>query len=192
MSSSEFWLTTDRLALRRFGPNDQNWLTSLYADLEVTRYLGGTKTPAQVEEMMASRILRYYEDHPGLGIWMTLERATGDRIGFHLLNNIHGESTIQVGFALHQAAWGRGFATEMGRALVAYAFRDLRLARLAGTANLENLASQHVLQKIGLRRRGERVFTHPAYASQGPMAFFERDRFDWLEQAYPAASSGRS
>jgi hypothetical protein len=39
-----------------------------------------------------------------------------------------------------------------------------------------------VLQKIGLHRRGERSFPHPAYASQGPLAWFERDAQDWLTE----------
>jgi RimJ/RimL family protein N-acetyltransferase len=47
-------------------------------------------------------------------------------------------------------------------------------------ANLGNIASQRVLEKIGLERRGERAFSHPAYAAEGPMAWFERDAQAWL------------
>jgi hypothetical protein len=46
-------------------------------------------------------------------------------------------------------------------------------------ANLGNIASQRVLEKIGLERRGERAFSHPAYAAEGPMAWFERDAESW-------------
>ncbi|MNC93002.1 hypothetical protein D3C83_95350 [compost metagenome] len=49
-------------------------------------------------------------------------------------------------------------------------------------ANLDNYASQNVLLKIGLHRNGERAFPHPAYAAAGPMAWFERDREDWLAE----------
>jgi RimJ/RimL family protein N-acetyltransferase len=68
----------------------------------------------------------------------------------------------------------------MAAAVLRYGFVDMSLPRIAGIANLGNLASQRVLQKIGLHRRGERVFPHPALASQGPMAWFERDAADWL------------
>ena len=54
-------------------------------------------------------------------------------------------------------------------------------------ANVENSASQRVLLKIGLERRGERAFPHPAYASEGAMAWFERDAADWLAQFSGAA-----
>jgi [ribosomal protein S5]-alanine N-acetyltransferase len=188
MSAAEFWLTTERLALRRFTTDDLDWLAALYGDHEVTRYLGGMRNRAQVEEMLTVRILEYYERHPGLGIWMTVERSSGSRIGFHLLNHIQGESFIQIGFALIKPAWGRGLGTEAASALLRHGFVDLSLPRLVGMASLDNRASQRVLLKIGLRRHGERAFPHPAYASEGPMAWFERDATEWLAE-YGSASA---
>jgi RimJ/RimL family protein N-acetyltransferase len=176
------WLATERLALRRMGAEDLDWLADLYADVDVTRYLGGTKTRAETEAMLTTRVLEYYEAHPGLGIWMTIERATGDAVGFHLLNNIQGESIIQVGFSLLKPAWGKGYATEMATALLRHGFVDLRLERIAGIASLGNAASQRVLAKIGLYRQGERGFAHPAYAAEGPLAWFERDRDAWIAE----------
>ena len=64
--------------------------------------------------------------------------------------------------------------------MLRYGFVDLGLARIVGMANLDNIASQRVLEKIGLERHGERAFPHPAYASEGPLAWFERDREPWL------------
>ncbi|HEY6356957.1 MAG TPA: GNAT family protein, partial [Vicinamibacterales bacterium] len=93
--------------------------------------------------------------------------------------HIQGESIIQIGFGLTRSAWGRGFATEMASALLRYAFLDLELESVAGIASLANVASQRVLQKIGLQRRGERAFPHPAYAAQGPLAWFERRAAEW-------------
>jgi RimJ/RimL family protein N-acetyltransferase len=179
MSSADYWLTTERLALRHFTPADLEWLAELYNDRDVTRYLGGVKDRTKAEELLNTRILRYYCEHPGLGIWMTVERATGTRLGFHLLNHIRGESIIQIGFTLAKSAWGQGFGTEMASAVLGYGFVDLKLPRIAGMASLKNQASQRVLLKIGLERRGERAFPHPDYASEGAMAWFERDAADW-------------
>jgi RimJ/RimL family protein N-acetyltransferase len=180
MSAPPGWLTTERLTLQRFVQSDFAWLCDLYADPDVTRHLGGPKTHTQMDEMMRRRILDYYEAHPGLGVWMTVERVSGAAVGFHLLNHIQGESIVQVGFTLAKSAWGLGYATEMGAALLRYAFADLGLPTVAGMATLENVASQRVLQKIGLERRGERAFPHPAYAAQGPMAWFEGEADAWL------------
>ena len=111
MSGGGYWLTTARLALRRFTPGDLEWLAALYSDRDVTRYLGGGKDRAKAEEHLNTRILQYYDEHPGLGIWMTVERATGACLGFHLLNHIRGESIVQIGFMLAKSAWGKGFGT---------------------------------------------------------------------------------
>jgi RimJ/RimL family protein N-acetyltransferase len=173
-------LETERLALRRMTNDDFEWLVALYADEDVTRYLGGTKTRERVADMLTTRVIAYYDEHPGLGIWMTVERATGDRVGFHLLNHIQGETIIQVGYGLARPAWGKGYATEMASAVLRHGFVDLKLPKIVGMASLPNLASQRVLAKIGLERRGERSFPHPAYASQGPMAWFEGERDAWL------------
>ena len=80
---------------------------------------------------------------------MTTERSTGTPVGFRLLNHIQGESFIQVGFALLKLAWGHGYGTEMAAAVLRYGFIDLALPHIVAMANLENRASQHVLQKIG-------------------------------------------
>lgn len=180
MSTTDYWLQTERCGLRRFTAADRDWLCELYADPDVTRHLGGVKTPDQVDELMRTRILEYYERHPGLGMWLTIERATGTRLGFHLLNHIQGESIVQVGYGLAKAAWGRGIATEVAAAVLRYGFADLGLPSIAGMATLRNIASQRVLLKIGLERRGERAFPHPAYAAEGPMAWFEREAGAWL------------
>jgi RimJ/RimL family protein N-acetyltransferase len=182
MPASDFWLTTNRLGLRRFRPADLDWLLGVYSDPDVMRYLGGVKDRAKAIENLQSRILRYYDEHPGLGVWMTVERATGTAVGFHSLNHIRGEEIIQVGFTLAKAAWGKGLATEMASAVLRYGFLELRLPRITGMASLTNQASQRVLEKIGLVRNGERAFPHPDYALEGPMAWFEREAEEWLAE----------
>ena len=75
----------------------------------------------------------------------------------------------------------------MAAAVLRYGFLDLKLPRIAGMANLQNHASQRVLLKVGLVRRGERAFPHPDYASEGAMAWFERDAADWQAERGSAA-----
>ena len=184
-TAPHFQLRTPRLIARRFTRDDFEWFARLFADPEVTRYLGGTRTRAQAEEMFATRVMAFYDERPGLGIWRTVRRDTNQPIGFHLLNSIQGETIIQIGFGLEQAAWGKGFGTEMAREVLRYGFDDLGLPHIAAIANLENTASQHVLEKIGLERRGERAFSHPAYASHGPFAWFELENPRTREPEHP-------
>ena len=51
------WLTTQRLALRRFTPADFDWLAALYSDADVTRYLGGVKSRSETQTFLDTRIL---------------------------------------------------------------------------------------------------------------------------------------
>lgn len=175
-------LTTERLALRRFTPDDLDLLDRLQSDPRVMQYVGGPFERRKTEEMLHDRILAYYDQHPGLGIWATLERSGGACVGLHLLNHIRGEDHIQVGYLLFPESWGRGYATEMSTRLLRYGFTDLGLPQIVGIVELPHLASQQVLLKAGLRRKGERSFAHPAYASAGPLAWFERDAPDWLAE----------
>ncbi len=178
-------LATTRLFLRRFTPADLIWLTALNADAEVTRHIGGTKNSDQSREMLETRILRYYDDHPGLGVWLTCRRDDDEPVGFHLLNHIQGESLVQVGYTLLKAYWGYGYATEMSCALLHYGAVRRGLKTLLAIANLDNAASHRVLLKSGLERRGQRFFPHPAYAASGDLAYFERDAADWLAERAP-------
>lgn len=173
-------LSTERLALRRADPGDAVWLACMHADARVMENVGGVLTPEGSRKLLRDRMLDYYERHPGLGIWVTVERAGGDIVGCHLLNHIRGETLIQVGYQLLPQYWGRGYATEMCAALLRYGFADLGLPRIHAITNLPHVASQRVLLKSGLRRHGERAFA--AYANGAPLAFFQRDRDDWLAE----------
>jgi RimJ/RimL family protein N-acetyltransferase len=64
-----------------------------------------------------------------------------------------GLSTAEVGLFWHvaEAHRGRGFAPEAAAALVDFAFRELRLARILATTSYDNAASMRVMEKLGMR-----------------------------------------
>jgi len=176
-------IETERLALRRFTRDDLPWLTELNADPEVMRYIDGPMSPEATKDMLEGRILRYYDEHPGLGMWVTVERGSGRIVGSHLLNHIRGEAPIQVGYRLFKSAWGKGYATEMSVALLEYGFTQLKLPTIVAITDLDNTGSQQVLLKSGLHRNGERRFA--AYSNGAPLAWFERAAADWLAERRP-------
>lgn len=181
-------LRTARLQLTRYRPEDLDELARLNADPRVMQHLGGTITRAESEAVLKGRILSYYLEHPGLGVWRTLERDSGDCIGFHLLNHIRGTDLVQVGYRLFPDHWGKGYATEMSIGLLRYGFQQLGLHSLCGITALANTDSQKVLLKSGLQARGERVFEDAAYRDYGPLKFFESGRQDWL--SWQASTAG--
>lgn len=54
-----------------------------------------------------------------------------------------------LAFYLARPYWGRGLATEAGRAFINYGFKELGLSRIEAGADTKNLASNRVLQKLG-------------------------------------------
>ena len=182
MLGPDDFLESDRLRLRRFTPDDLDLYARLSANPHVMRYAGGVKTRAQSEEAFRTRVLGYYDEFPGLGVWATITKNGGECIGVHLLNNIQGETHIQVGYLLFPEYWRRGYATEMCLTLLRYGFAQRELPVICAITDLANVESQRVLLKAGLIRNGERSFPHPAYAEAGPLAWFERERESWLAE----------
>ena len=117
------------------------------------RYIGdgSAGTRASVSAALA-RARKYYRNFPGLGVWPA--EAGGVFIGWFCLNYVPDTIEVEVGYRLRPQAWGRGYATEGARALVRYGFDTLGLYRIIGLTHPDNVASQRVLQKAGLRDAG--------------------------------------
>jgi RimJ/RimL family protein N-acetyltransferase len=79
----------------------------------------------------------------------------------------HHGPEIELGYDLHPDAWGRGLATEGARAVMQHAFGPLGLERVVAVVKPDNIASQRVLEKAGLKRSG----TRDAYGE--PMLLYE-------------------
>ena len=148
-------LQTERLRLRRFTSDDVDSFLRLISDAEVMRYIGDGKTDnREGAKTRLARIVRYYENYPGLGVWATEQKSSGQVIGWFVLKYIPNTVEVEIGYLLQKAAWGQGFATEGARALLAYGFDKVGMDRIVAVANVANHASQNVMKKIGLRNCG--------------------------------------
>lgn len=171
------FLETDRLLLRRFTPDDLDFLYALDGDPDVIRWtnLDGRRPPhAFYRDVLLPRILAYYDKYEGYGYWVAVERVTGEDLGwFHFRPAQGNPDKIELGYRFKKSAWGQGCATEGSRALLRKGFGELGTARAAATALTANVASIRVLEKSGLRfERGSvyeftdpetgRVTGHPA------------------------------
>jgi RimJ/RimL family protein N-acetyltransferase len=63
----------------------------------------------------------------------------------------------EVGYLLHPAATGRGYATEAARALLRIGFEELGWHRIIGRIDARNAASARVLERLGMRREAHLV-----------------------------------
>jgi len=146
-------LKTKRLILRRFTEADGAHLFDLDNDPEVMRFInGGTPTPRDViENEILPGFLHYDEGFPGYGFWAAIERASGDFLGWFSFRPAEGAPhEASLGYRLHKAAWGQGYATEGARALIRQGFTVLGVQRVVATTYQDNLASRRVMEKVGM------------------------------------------
>ena len=145
MMSTSF--ETARLSLSLVRETDRENLIALERDSEVMRFLnGGRPTPDDGEAEGASFLTpRGGEDY----VWAARETRSGAFVGWFSLRVVQ-EGVAELGYRLRRDAWGRGFASEGARALVAKGFAEMGLERIVATAMTVHGASRRVLEKAGL------------------------------------------
>lgn len=148
-------LKTERLYLRPILDTDLNNFVELDTDPEVVKYIsaGIPTTIKELTELLPKLLIRQ-EGFINYGTWMA-DLSNGENIGwftFKPLPSLNNE--MEVGYRLKKRYWGNGFATEGCRFLVNYGFEILKAKKIIAVTHLENIASQHVLQKCGLKKIG--------------------------------------
>lgn len=147
-------IATPRLVLRHFGSGDLADLYAMDGDDRVMRYIGTGltgRTRDQCAEALP-RIVAKAVERPGYGLLHASRRDTGAFVGAGGLFPLSEPSEVEVAYRLPFDSWGQGYATEMARAILAHGFATLGLVRVVGLTFPENVPSQRVLEKIGMRR----------------------------------------
>jgi ribosomal-protein-alanine N-acetyltransferase len=86
-----------------------------------------------------------------LGWWAVVPHGGSDLIGWNGLQFLPETGEVEVGYLLSRQFWGQGFATEGARVSLKYGFEQLKLREIIGLTHPENIASQNVLKKCGMR-----------------------------------------
>ena len=150
---------TERLLLRPGWAEDAVALSHAIGEEAVVRNLARAPWPYALGD--AERFLALPHDlrRPSFLIFRRDEPELVGGIG--LMNDRDGEA-VELGYWVARRHWGRGIATEAGRAVVAIADESLRLDRLVASHALDNPASGHVLRKLGFRPLGRTGRLHSA------------------------------
>ena len=69
-----------------------------------------------------------------------------DRIG-----RIAGAIEVELTYALGQAYWKQGYATEAGRVLIPYGFQNLSIDRIVNSVSRNNPNTIHLMERLGFR-----------------------------------------
>lgn len=153
VSRVEVGLETERLIMRRWVSGQaQAWFT-IFGDPEVTRLTFGAPHAdlAYSQRVMESTIHKSAREQP-LGWWAVVERASHAIIGTIGLNAMPEQGTAELGYHFRRSAWGKGYATEAVRAVVAYGLGLGGCKRIVACMHPANGASRRVLAKSGFRQ----------------------------------------
>jgi RimJ/RimL family protein N-acetyltransferase len=151
-------LVTDRLVLRPWTVDDAAAALDVYGDPQVARWL----TPAmdQVADLAAMRLVlqRWVAEDTSIlapaGRWAIEVRQSGNVVGGATLLPLPPDEEFEMGWQLHPEEWGRGYATEAGRALAKWAF-DQGVEQVIALARPANTRATATAGRLGMEWVGE-------------------------------------
>jgi RimJ/RimL family protein N-acetyltransferase len=159
------FVETERLILREILPTDIEGMFELDSDPEVHKYLGNNPIKTKEEASKAISFIRQQYVERGVGRWAVIEKTTGEFIGWSGIKlNAKGEELngkvnfYDVGYRFIPRYWGKGYATESAIAALKYGFETMKLKTIVGAADLDNIGSNKVLKKIGLKFCNEFIY----------------------------------
>ena len=163
---------TERFIVRQWSLTDIDNLYAIMSDNRVHTYTGDTAWSKERAEKYIRLVLdsnfKTLETFHGACVL----RDSNVLIGFTGLNPyLPKQPEIEWQFGV--PFWGSGYATEIGKASIANAFKTTDIISIYGMANPENKASMRVLEKIGMTCLGLREFR----GNQDMFYKAERNRF---------------
>lgn len=175
----KIYIETDRLILRAIEAYDLHGIFELDSDPEVHKYLG--KKPIkniQEAKSIINYIRKQYEED-GIGRWAVIDKRTNEFMGWAGLKYEKEVRTemryYDLGYRLKKKFWGRGIATEAALKSLNYGFRVMELEDIYAGAHVENIASNKVLRKVGLK------FIETFEYDSAPHHWYKITKSEWQE-----------
>jgi RimJ/RimL family protein N-acetyltransferase len=150
-------LTSERLVLRRFRPEDLDAFVAYRSDPEIARYQSweAPYPPGQARQFL-QELATIHPDTPGEWFQFAVALRTTDRLIGDCAAHVPADDTRQaeIGFTLAPEHHGHGYATEAVRRLLHYLLIERGKHRVSATCDDRNTRSAAVLERVGMRREG--------------------------------------
>lgn len=148
-------ITTQRLCLRQLTHTDADGMMAIFGNPEVLRFLNNP--PVDTSEKAIGMIDWFagkYQRQEGIDWGVTLQ-DDDTLIGMcGAYQWSKSDRHIDIGYHINPTYWGRGYATEATRAIIAWCFDNLDLHRIQGDCTDGNIASERVMLNCGFILEG--------------------------------------
>jgi RimJ/RimL family protein N-acetyltransferase len=147
-------LETERLLLRGWRDEDTGPWAELCADAEVMRALGRAGGLSSGEAWRDMAVMAGHWALKGYGHWVLELRATRELVGRAGLYRPPDWPGLELGWTVARPHWGNGYAGEAARAAMDWARAELGADHVISLIGDDNLRSQRVAEKLGMRQEG--------------------------------------
>ena len=144
-------LQTERLKLRPFGLDDLSLAARIMRNPRIVFW---RKTRVSLNEIRAGIKRSQKMNDWGLGWWLIFEAQTNRLVGSVMLQPLENTFEVEVGYHVLPEYWGRGYASEAARKIVAHGFDRLGLPNIRAVVLPRNRPSLRIVEKLGFSPRG--------------------------------------
>jgi RimJ/RimL family protein N-acetyltransferase len=170
-------LTGRVVTMREFRSEDAAGSLAIVGDDQVTQWLSfDSRDLAAAQAMIDGAILRA-QNEPRTEYYLAVIGEGDELVGFVRLA-LAGVKAGKLGYAIRADRWGKGYATDATRSMIAFGFADLRLHRISAAIGPDNAASIAIVRKLGMQYEGrirDHVFTNGAWRDSLLYAVLEHE-----------------
>jgi ribosomal-protein-alanine N-acetyltransferase len=155
----KYYIETERLIIRELRETDIEGIFELDSNTEVHKYLGNNPIKTKEEAINIIQFIKQQYKERGIGRFAVIEKKSGEFIGWSGFKLNKGEKEtlngfdnfIDIGYRFIPKYWKKGYGLESAIACLDFGFKTLNYDIIYGAADVENIGSNKILQKIGLQ-----------------------------------------
>lgn len=145
-------ITTERLYLEAVTLNDAPFFLELYNTPSFIKFIGdkNLRSVEDAENYIQNRFLKQIEKL-GYGNYLITRKEDGAKIGAVGIFEREGLEVQDIGFSFLEEFQGKGYGYEAASQLLEMAFTDFGCSKISAITSKQNIASQTLIQKLGLK-----------------------------------------
>ena len=152
-------LETEHCLVRETTVDDVEEFYHIYSEPSITKFMEPLYENPEEERAYARDYIEKVYAFYGFGIWTVVEKqsdgSAGEVIGRAGICYREGYEDPEMGFVIAKDKQGRGYATEVCRAILQYGHKELDFKRILAFVQPENGASLSVCDKLGMGSLGQ-------------------------------------